>query len=642
MPIATLVRAELAYGHVPLLDRVDFAVEAGERIALIGRNGAGKSSLLAVLAGARLLDDGAVRITPGARVGVVEQEPRFAAHATVLDAVAASLGQEGALLQEYEEAARRLDDTDGAAVRLAELETRIEKAGAWDARRRLMAVIERLGLDPARLVAQCSGGEQKRVALARALACEPDLLLLDEPTNHLDIDGIGWLEEWALGYRGALLMVTHDRAFLDRVATRIAELDRGRLLSFPGSYAAYQERKAAQIDVERVVNAKFDRFLAQEEVWIRKGIEARRTRNEGRVRRLEALRRERARRQERQGRVAMAIDDSQRSGQLVAEFTAVSKAFAGPPIVQDLDLTLMRGDKLAIIGPNGAGKSTLIRLMLGELAPDSGSVRRGTRQEVAYFDQFRTALDDEATLVDAISPGSESVETAAGRRHVIGYLGDFLFPPERALAKVGALSGGERNRLLLARLFARPANLLVLDEPTNDLDIDTLELLESLLQQFNGTVVLVSHDRRFIDNVATQVLVAEGGGRWTENPGGHADWEAVLKRRASARAEHSGAAADAPRASPRDARRGRDAAPRKLSFREARELEELPGRISAIEAEQAGLNARLADPDIYTRAPNEVGPARERIEAIEGELMALLERWEALEQRREAVATKTL
>ncbi|MFN0163506.1 MAG: ATP-binding cassette domain-containing protein [Burkholderiales bacterium] len=643
MPIATLARAELAYGHVPLLDRVDFVIEAGERLALIGRNGAGKSSLLAVIAGSRQLDDGNLRITPGARIAMVEQEPRFAADATVLEAVAAALGPEGALVQEYEEAAKRLVDSDGAAAeRLAEIEARIEKAGAWDTRRRLLAAIERLGLDPKRQVANCSGGEQKRVALARALAAEPDLLLLDEPTNHLDIDGIAWLEAWALGYRGALLMVTHDRVFLDRVATRIVELDRGRLLSFPGSYAAYQERKAAQLDVEHVINAKFDRFLAQEEVWIRKGIEARRTRNEGRVRRLEALRRERARRQERQGQVGMAIDDTQRSGQLVAEFTTVAKAFAGRPIVRDLNLTLMRGDKLAIIGPNGAGKSTLIRLMLGELDPDGGRVRRGTRLEVAYFDQFRAALDDEATLVDAISPGSESVDTAAGRRHVIGYLGDFLFPPERALAKVGALSGGERNRLLLARLFARPANLLVLDEPTNDLDIDTLELLESLLQQFNGTVVLVSHDRRFIDNVATQVLVAEGGGQWTENPGGHADWEAVLARRALARTELGDAAVDTQRASPRDVRRSRDDTARKLSFREVRELEELPGRISAIEAEQAHLNARLADPDIYTRAPAEVGPARERIEAIEGELMALLERWEALEQRREAVATKTL
>ncbi|MBL8357167.1 MAG: ATP-binding cassette domain-containing protein [Delftia acidovorans] len=638
MPLAALEGAELAYGHVPLLDRADFAIDAGERVVLVGRNGAGKSSLLAVLSGARALDAGSCWLRPGLKLAVVEQEPPLDPAATIVDTVAGGLAVQHDLLRRYHDLLARGADEPSALSGLPAIEARLAETGAWDVQRRVAALLERMQLDGALRVSACSGGMKKRVALARALVAEPELLLLDEPTNHLDIDGIAWLEELVRGFRGAVLLITHDRMFLDRVATRVVELDRGRLLSYPGSYAAYQERKARQLEVERVENARFDKFLKAEEAWIRKGVEARRTRNEGRVRRLEHLRRERAERRERQGAVRFGLDDRARSGRLVAEFVGVAKAFGGRPVVRGLDLSVMRGDKLGIIGPNGSGKSTLIRLLLGEIEPDAGLVRRGTRLEAAYFDQFRAVLDDAATLAETISPGSEWVETGGAdgpvRRHVMTYLSDFLFPPERAQAKVGSLSGGERNRLLLARLFARPANLLILDEPTNDLDIDTLELLESLLQDFAGTVILVSHDRAFLDNVVTQVLVAEGDGQWTENPGGYSEWQAVLERRAAlaqgARGQRAASVAPTGKAgAPAPASRRV-----KLSFKESRELEALPGRIAALEAEQAALNRRLADGAIYAEAPQEVGPAHARIEAIEAELMAALERWEALEARR--------
>ena len=636
MPLATLESAELAYGHVPLLDRADFAIDSGERVALIGRNGAGKSSLLAILAGRRLLDDGRVWLRPGLRFAVVDQEPDLAAGDTVFQAVAGGLAEQSAALLEYEALLARAADEPGALAGLGALEARMAETGAWDVQRRVEAALERLALPADAIVGDCSGGTKKRIALARALVGEPEFLLLDEPTNHLDIEGISWLEELLVGFRGAVLLITHDRAFLDRVATRVVELDRGRLLSFPGNFAAYQTRKAEQIEVERVVNAKFDKFLKAEEVWIRKGVEARRTRNEGRVRRLEHLRGARSARRERQGAVVLAVDNSIRSGKLVAEFTAVSKGWGAVCAVRDLTTTIMRGDKIGIVGPNGAGKSTLIRLLLGQLEPDSGTIRLGTRLDIAYFDQFRAALDDNATLIDTISPGSEWVETGGPdgvvRKHVMTYLADFLFPPERAQAKVGALSGGERNRLLLARLFARPANLLVLDEPTNDLDIDTLELLETMLQDYPGTLILVSHDRAFLDNVVTEVLAYEGDGRWTANPGGFSEWQAVLARRAAARtgapeASAVGAAGGVPVASMAVKRQ-------KLSFKEARELESLPLKIAALEAEQQTLNQRLADPRIYVKAVHEVAPAQLRAAAIESELLVALERWDALEQKR--------
>ncbi|MGC1817182.1 MAG: ATP-binding cassette domain-containing protein, partial [Casimicrobiaceae bacterium] len=496
MALLTIRDAGLAYGLQPLLDRADLTVGEGERIGLIGRNGTGKSSLLKVIAGQGALDDGDIERRDGVRVVLVEQEPQLPPASTLRE----SLVRRGALEAQ--------DERD-----------------RWRVEVRLSEFLHRYGLTEAQAPESASGGERKRAALALALAMQPDLLLLDEPTNHLDIDGIALTEDLLLKVP-ASIVVTHDRAFLDRIATRIVELDRGLLRSYPGNFAAYESRKAAELAAEATAARKFDQFWRQEEAWIRKGVEARRTRNEGRVRRLESLREQRAQRRQRMGSVKLAVDAGERSGVLVAELDGVSKAFGARTLVRDLSLRVMRGDRLALLGPNGAGKSTLLKIILGQFEPDRGHVRLGTRLQVAYFDQMREQLDPERSLAQTISPGSEWIDTGAGRKHVLSYLGDFLFPPQRANAPVKALSGGERNRLLLARLFAQPANLLVLDEPTNDLDIDTLELLEATLEDYIGTLLLVSHDRAFLDNIATQTLVAEGDGVWKEYVGGYSDWVA--------------------------------------------------------------------------------------------------------------------
>jgi ATP-binding cassette subfamily F protein uup len=577
MALLTLSDAELAYGDLPLLDRASFSLEERERIGLIGRNGTGKSSLLGVLAGTVALDDGELRRRDGLRIVLVPQEPAF-------------------------------------------------PAGTPAARHKLEEFFHRLGVDPAIDPAKASGGERKRAALAAAFAQEPDVLLLDEPTNHLDIDGIVLLEG-LLARQPACLFVTHDRAFLDRVATRILELDRGRLLSFPGNFSAYEARKAEQLAVEAVVHAKFDKFWAQEEAWIRKGIEARRTRNEGRVRRLERLREERAARRSRSGNVRLAIGEGQRSGKLVCELHDVSKEFSGKRLVRNLDLIVTRGDRLGLVGPNGAGKSTLLKLILGTLAPDSGRVRLGANVQPAYFDQMREALDLEATVAETISPGSEWVDLPSGRKHVMSYLGDFLFPPRRANSKVAMLSGGERNRLLLARLFARPANVLVLDEPTNDLDIESLELLEAALQEYSGTLLLVSHDRAFLDNVVTQTLAAEGDGLWKEYAGGYTDYvrqRVVDPLSRGSRDEVERGVSSAPR------ERG---VSRKLSYKETRELESLPADIESLEAEQKALFARMHDPEYYRQPPEALRADQARAAEIERLLEEKLERWTELEAR---------
>ncbi len=596
MPFAQLSKVCLAYGHVPLLDHVDLVLEPGERTGLIGRNGSGKSSLLGLVAGSASPDDGKVWRAPGAQVALVAQEPLFEAGDTVLQAVSRTF--------------------DPAALHTDE---------GWRLHNRIDLTLRRFQLAGEARVAELSGGLRKRVALARALALEPDLLLLDEPTNHLDIASIEWLEELLVAFRGAMLFVTHDRRFLDRVAQRIVELDRGRLLEYPGNFSAYEARKAEQLAIEAVENRKADKLLAQEETWIRKGVEARRTRNEGRVRRLELLRLERAGRRERLGQVGLALAEGERSGKLVAELEEVCKSYGEKRVVRGFSDRVMRGDRIGFIGPNGSGKSTLLKLIVGEAAPDSGTVRRGTKVAVAYYDQLRSALDEEATLADTISPGSDYVEIGGARKHIISYLGDFLFPPERARSPVKSLSGGERNRLLLARLFARPANVLVLDEPTNDLDIETLELLEALLQDYAGTVLLVSHDRAFLDNVVTQTLAFEGDGRWREYAGGYGDW-----LRASGNREREAAREKPPQASA-------EATPRKrakLGFNEVRELEALPGKLAALEAEQAAIQARLADPATYTERSVDLKALNDRYEAIEVELTQLLGRWEALESRR--------
>lgn len=636
MPHLILSDASLAFGHVPLLDHADFQLEPGERVALIGRNGCGKSSMLRALAGQGTLDDGSVWRQPGLRLGYVPQEPPFEAEQSVFEAVVAGMGEVSALLAEYHAVSHAMavshDNHAAQLERLHHLQGELEARNAWSFETQAERVIQRFSLDPDAKIGTLSGGQKKRLALAQALAVTPDILLLDEPTNHLDIAAIEWLEDMLLSSNVAMVFITHDRRFLDRVATRIIELDRGFLQSFPGNFSTYLERKAQVLLDESVQNAKFDKFLAQEEVWIRKGIEARRTRNEGRVRRLEQLRRDRAARRDRQGKVELAIDAGDKSGKLVAELLDVSKSFGEKTVVRNFSCRLQRGDRIGVIGANGAGKTTLLRLILGELTPDAGSVRLGTKMQVAYFDQFRTQLDEEAALVDVISPGSDFVEIGNERKHVISYLGDFLFAPERARSPVKSLSGGERNRLLLARLFARPANVLVLDEPTNDLDIDTLELLEQLLQEYAGTLFLVSHDRAFLDNVVTQTIAPEGEGRWHEYAGGYQDW---ADYQAARRAEAVPAVADkrvtaAPPTEPESPKLRADGK-RKLSYKETRELEALPGQIAALEAEQAAITLRLEDPALYQSEPLEAQRLSTRLGEIDEELMSLLERWEALE-----------
>ena len=643
MSVISLNNAQLAYGHVALLDHAEFSLEAGERVGLIGRNGTGKSSLLKVIAGSAKLDDGLLTLQQGLRIAYVEQEPVFQPDITVFAAVAEGLSDVRDLISEYDQVTNRLGSTNDAELleRMQHLQSRIDVVDGWNLDNRVATTLQRLGLDRERPMSALSGGMKKRVALARALVRSPDVLILDEPTNHLDLMSILWLENLLREFRGSLLFITHDRRFLDHVATRIVELDRGKLQSYLGNFSTYQVRKAEQLAVEEIEHAKFDKLLAQEEVWIRKGIEARRTRNEGRVRRLETLRVERARRRDLQGQVKMELASGERSGKIVAELTDVDKSYDGKAVVRRFSAIVQRGDKIGLIGVNGVGKTTLLRLILGEEKPDAGVVRQGSRIQVAYFDQMREQLDEDASLADTISPGSDWVEINGQRKHVMTYLGDFLFPPERARSPVKTLSGGERNRLLLARLFAKPANVLVLDEPTNDLDIDTLELLEQLLEDYEGTVFLVSHDRTFLDNVATQVLVAEGDGLWKEYIGGYEDWERVRKPQAETIPKETKDPKDPVKLSAVTATvKAKEqtsevttSKPKKLSFKEQRELEQLPAQIADLEAEQASISERLADPELYRRQPEDVQKLNQRFAEIDQLLMESLERWEAIESR---------
>jgi ATP-binding cassette subfamily F protein uup len=628
MTALVLQEAQLAFGMLPLLDRASLVLQDGERVGLIGRNGTGKSSLLGVLSGRIPLDEGDLKRRDGLRVISVDQEPQLPAAATL---------RQSLLL--------RAADTLAADPSLASVEP-------WQTEQRLTEFLQRFGLSGDTAPDSASGGERKRAALALAFSLQPDLLLLDEPTNHLDIDGIAQLESVLQRARCTAVVITHDRAFLDRVATRIVELDRGLLRSTDGNYAAYERAKAQQIASEDLANRRFEKFWAQEEVWIRKGVEARRTRSQGRIKRLEQLREARANRRERIGQLRIGLDAGERSGKLVAELTHVGKHFpsgtadsssgSGAPfkvreVLRDVSMIISRGDRIGFIGPNGCGKSTLLQIILGTLAPDSGQVRLGTGLQIAYFDQMREQLDPERTLAETISPGSEWVEIDGVRKHIMSYLGDFLFPPRRINAPVKLLSGGERNRLLLARLFARPANVLVLDEPTNDLDIESLELLEQALQDYRGTLLLVSHDRTFLDNVVTQTLAYEGEGRWREYVGGYSDWlrqsgglrSAVAGDGASFNANGNGSASVASAAvqtaNPTAAPRG------KLSYKETRELAALPGEIAALEEEQGTLTARMSEADFYREDAQTIRNSQQRIETIEALLMEKLERWEMLE-----------
>jgi ATP-binding cassette subfamily F protein uup len=608
MPLVTLADAELAFGLHPLLDRAALAVRSGERIGLIGRNGTGKSTLLRVIAGEVALDDGEIRRRDGLRVACVEQEPVLPAAATLRESLV--------LRGQFEHVA--------------------DERARWQTESRLVEYLHRFGLDESLDPAVASGGECKRATLALALALEPQLLLLDEPTNHLDIEGIRLVEELLTNGGTTSIFITHDRAFLDAVATRIVELDRGLLRSYPGNFADYERRRDEQLAAEAVANRRFDKFWAQEEVWIRKGVEARRTRNEGRVQRLQSLREERAARRERLGNLKLTLDSGERSGKLVAELDNVTKRYDGRAVVEGLSLRIMRGDRFGLIGPNGAGKSTLLKLILGALAPDAGSVRLGTNLQVAYFDQLRAQLDPGRSVAATVAPTSDWVEVGGARRHVISYLGDFLFAPQRAESPVRMLSGGERNRLLLATLFARPANVVVLDEPTNDLDIESLELLEATLQDYPGTVLLVSHDRRFLDNVVTQTLAAEGSGRWREYVGGYSDW---LEQRPSeprpsspqpspASAGERARSRQAGGATPPTAGEGRTT---KLSYKESRELAQLPARIEALEVEQRELNERMSRADYHRQGTAQIKTDGLRLEEIERELATAFDRWAELE-----------
>lgn len=604
--LITLKNASLAFGDYPLLDNTDFSVQEGERIGLIGRNGTGKSSMLQVLARKSALDDGEIQVKDGLRVVLLEQEPVFPPAPTIRESLIAQSG---------------FDPSDDKLY--------------WKQIAKLDAYLQRLNVRADADPGTASGGERKKAAIALVLAQEPDLLLLDEPTNHLDITTIALLEDLireTFKNTRALVVITHDREFLDAVSTRIVELDRGILRSYPGNFADYEHHKNYELAIEETARRKFDKFWAQEEVWIRKGIEARRTRNEGRVRRLERLRREREARRDRMGQVNMSIDAGEKSGKLVAELKNVSKSFGDKTVIRNLNFTLMRGDRLGLIGPNGAGKSTLIKVLLGELQPDEGTVRLGTNLHIAYFDQLRAQLDLKKTVADTIAPGSEWVEIGGVKKHIKSYLNDFLFSPQRADSPVEALSGGERNRLLLARLFALPANLLVLDEPTNDLDIDSLELLEQVLEDYSGTLILVSHDRRFLDNTVTQVLAAEGNGEWHEYIGGYSDW---VKYRRPQAAPAAAPKAEKP-AQPKPAR----AKSVKLSYKEERELESLPKEIDALETEQQELLEKMAGPSYHELPGAEIKADRDRLEAIPQILEERYERWQELESKREIAENK--
>ncbi len=635
MPLLVLEKTSLAFGHHALLDQVDLQLDPGERVGLIGRNGGGKSSLLRILAGEVEPDDGMVWRTPSLRLAYVPQEPGLDPTLTVFEEVAKGLGAVSQVLLKYHEASHLLSeqegDTEVLLAHLQNLQTELEAQDGWRIQARVETAINKLDLSPDVLIGKLSGGQKKRVALARALVVSPDVLLLDEPTNHLDFSSIEWLEGLVKGFSGTVLFITHDRRFLNNIATRIVELDRGRLTSFPGNFAEYQRKKMEMLEIEAIHYQKFDKVLAQEEVWIRKGVQARCTRNEGRVRQLEALRLERAARRERAGAVNLNVDEGARSGRMVAELDHVTKGYDGhKPLIQDFSCRIMRGDRVGLLGPNGAGKSTLLKLILGELQPDHGSVRQGTKLSVAYFDQMREQLNDEQTLVETISQGSDFIDIGGTRKHVISYLEDFLFSPARARSPVRTLSGGERNRLLLARLFTRPANVLVLDEPTNDLDIETLELLEAMLQNYSGTLFLVSHDREFLDNIATQVIAFEGDGMLKEYAGGYEDWVRAKGESSRRPAERQRDGRPAP-AVPLGGMH--EPASARLGYKETRELQELPAKIELLEREQADITRRLSSSDIYRDNPANARTLHERFAVLEEELMSYLSRWEELETK---------
>ena len=636
MALIVLNDAKLAFGHVDLLAGTQFSLESSERIGLIGRNGTGKSSLLKILAGLEKLDDGSLQYQQGLRMAYVAQEPVFDPAETVFHAVSQGVAEVKALREEYEELSVA-EWNDDSHHRLDEIQSQLESMSGWNWEQRVHETLDRLHLDPDVAIGSLSGGNRKRVALAQALVAVPDVLFLDEPTNHLDLDSITWLEELLKAFKGSVVLITHDRAFLDAVSTQIVELDRGILRSYPGNFTAYETLKEQEIASEALANARDDKLVAQDEVWIRKGVDARRTRSVGRIARLEKLREIRAARRDAMGQIKLSVASGNRSGKIVADLENVSKSY-DRPIVKDFTATILRGDKVGLLGPNGAGKTTLLKLILGSIQPDSGTATMGSQIDIAYFDQMREGLDLNATLEDYISPGSEWIEINGARKHVKSYLNDFLFSPERANSPVSTLSGGERNRLLLARLFARPANVLVLDEPTNDLDIDTLELLEQLLQDYKGTVFLVSHDRAFLDNVVTSIIAYEGDGFWREYEGGYEDWKIQKKRSEEYRSNQAGSSeptkskASAPEPT-KETPKPQKSTVQKLNSKERAELEAIPLQIDDLEKEQASISESLGDPEIYKNRPADVISLQENLKIIESKLSSLMSRWEDLLER---------
>jgi ATP-binding cassette subfamily F protein uup len=631
MSIINLTNISIAFGHVSLLDKIELRIAPGERVCLIGRNGEGKSTLLKIISGEISPDLGNIEYQSGAKLAFLNQEPQFDANHTVFQAVARSLGAAGELVEEYHELIEKMThDTDERLLaQLEKVQHRLEAEDGWSVEQRVETVLSKLKLPTEQIVAQMSGGWKRRVALAQVLVTEPDLLLLDEPTNHLDIEAITWLEEQLLDFNGGLLFITHDRRFMQRIATRIIELDRGKLTSYLGDYATYLRQKEAALAAEATHAAKFDKHLAQEEVWIHQGIKARRTRNEGRVRALKKLREQRAQRREVKGKINLNLNRSELSGKIVIEAEDICKKYENKPLISNFSTVIMRGDRIGLIGANGTGKSTLLKILLGELPPDSGSVKHGTKLSVAYFDQLREQLNPEDTLIDAVAEGSDTLTINGQNKHVMSYLGDFLFPPARARSKVKSLSGGERNRLLLARLFTKPVNVLVLDEPTNDLDVESLELLEELLSAYSGTLLLVSHDRDFLDNVVTSTIVFEGKGKIKEYVGGYQDW---LRQRSEPKQQSRTKKTTSIQEKPKT---------QKLGYKEQRELAELPEIIEKLESTLESLQTKISQADFYQGDSEKINQTLAHLKQVETELEAGYERWEILETKKSSNSLST-
>jgi ATP-binding cassette subfamily F protein uup len=630
MPLLRLTNISIAYGTHALLENADFQLDAGERVGLLGRNGEGKSTLMKIIAGSVHADHGEIWRQPELKLAWLEQAPELPDDVTIYDAVAGGLGELGQWITRYHTLSSAMAHDDGKALQeLGDLQHKLEAHNGWHFQQRVETTLSRLGLPGELKINGLSGGWKRRVALARALVIEPEVLLLDEPTNHLDFESILWLEEQILNFQGAVLFVTHDRSFLQKLATRIIDLDRGKLVSWQGNYDDYLRRKAAALEDEANQNAEFDKKLAEEEAWIRQGIKARRTRNEGRVRALERLRQERAQRRNAQGTSKLALERGDASGKKVIEVNDISFAYQNRQVISHFSTLIQRGDKIGLIGPNGAGKSTLLKLLLKQLEPDSGTVEQGTRLEIAYFDQLRDQLDPEMTVADTVADGNDFVEIAGSKRHVMSYLADFLFAPARARSPVKSLSGGEKNRLLLARLFTKPANLIVMDEPTNDLDLETLELLEEKLVNYDGTLLLVSHDRAFLDNVVTSVFVLDGTGRVDEFVGGYTDWMNHCQQTKQAEAAKKATAVKQEKPAANTAER--PATKKKLSYKEQQELDRLPDLIDELEARQAELNQQINGVDFYKNDKETIAKALSELEKTTAQLEQVYQRWDELE-----------